>query len=97
MRGVPLNSFGMTPVQIMKNQVFSDIVNILGLKWGEVNSPEKLNFNKIVINSDMDPDGNHIAGLLIMFFNNFPELFEYGMICRNNLFIYSHNSIILQL
>ena len=83
MRGVPLNSFGMTPVQIMKNQVFSDIVNILGLKWGEVNSPEKLNFNKIVINSDIDPDGNHIAGLLIMFFNNFPELFEYGMICRN--------------
>ena len=83
MRGVPLNSFGMTPVQIMKNQVFSDIVNILGLKWGEVNSPEKLNFNKIVINSDMDPDGNHIAGLLIMFFNNFPELFEYGMVCRN--------------
>lgn len=83
MRGVPLNSFGMTPVQIMKNQVFSDIVNILGLKWGEVNLPEKLNFNKIVINSDMDPDGNHIAGLLIMFFNNFPELFDYGMICRN--------------
>ena len=31
----------------------------------------------------MDPDGNHIAGLLIMFFNNFPELFEYGIICRN--------------
>ena len=83
MRGVPLNSFGMSPVQIMKNQVFSDIVNILGLKWGEHNVPEKLNFNKIVINSDMDPDGNHIAGLLIMFFNNFPELFEYGMICRN--------------
>ena len=83
MRGVPLNSFGMTPVQIMKNQVFSDIVNILGLKWGEVNLPEKLNFNKIVINSEMGPDGNQIAGLLIMFFNNFPELFEYGMICRN--------------
>lgn len=83
MRGVPLNSYGMTPIQIMKNQVFSDIVNILGLKWGEKNVPEKLNFNKIVINSDMDPDGNHIAGLLIMFFNNFPELFEYGMICRN--------------
>lgn len=83
MRGVPLNSYGMTPIQIMKNQVFSDIVNIIGLKWGEKNVPEKLNFNKIVINSDMDPDGNHIAGLLIMFFNNFPELFEYGMICRN--------------
>ena len=83
MRGVPLNTYGMTPVQIMKNQVFSDIVNILGLKWGEVNTPEKLNFNKVVINSDMDPDGNHIAGLLIMFFNNFPELFEHGIICRN--------------
>lgn len=83
MRGVPLNTYGMSPLQVMKNQVFSDIINILGLKWGEKNTPEKLNFNKVVINSDMDPDGNHIAGLLIMFFNNFPELFEYGIICRN--------------
>lgn len=83
MRGVPLNCYGMTPVQIMKNQVFSDLVNIIGLKWGESNTPDKLNFNKIVINSDMDPDGNHIAGLLILFFSNFPELFEYGIVCRN--------------
>lgn len=83
MRGVPLNTYGMTPVQIMKNQVFSDIINILGLKWGEKNTPESLNFNKIIINSDMDPDGNHIVGLLIMFFSYFPELFEYGMVCRN--------------
>lgn len=83
MRGVPLNTYGMTPVQIMKNQVFSDLINIIGLKWGEENTPDKLNFNKIVINSDMDPDGNHIAGLLIMFFSYFPELFKYGIICRN--------------
>lgn len=83
MRGVPLNTFGMTPVQIMKNQVFSDLINIIGLKWGEENTPDKLNFGKIIINSDMDPDGNHIAGLLIMFFSYFPELFKNGMICRN--------------
>ena len=35
MRGVPLNCLGMTPVQIMKNDVFNDIITILGLKFGK--------------------------------------------------------------
>ena len=83
MRGVPKNIYGLTPVQIMKNQVFSDIINIIGLKWGEYNNIEKLNFGKIIINSDADADGAHIAGLLLLFCNCFPELFEQKMVYRN--------------
>ena len=83
MRGVPLNVCNMTPTQIMKNQVFSDIVTILGLQWGQTNDPSKLNFGKIVICSDMDYDGHKIASLLLVFFNFFPELFEAGIICRS--------------
>lgn len=83
MRGVPLNSYGMKPVQVMKNQVFSDIINIMGLKWGENNQATSLNFNKIVISSDADADGHHIAGLLMLFCNHFPELFDQGIVCRS--------------
>jgi len=82
MRGVPENVYGMTATQVMKNQVFNDIVNIIGLQWGEYNKMENLKFSKIVIGSDMDPDGSHIAGLLMLFFNHFQELFEQKMICR---------------
>lgn len=83
MRGVPLNVCNMKPTQIMKNQVFSDIVTILGLQWGKPNDVTKLNFGKIVICSDMDYDGHKIASLLLVFFNFFPELFEANMVCRS--------------
>ena len=83
MRGVPLNCYGMTPVQIMKNEVFNDIVTVLGLKWGKEFNVNDLNFGKIVISTDADTDGDKIAALLLLFFNNWPELFEKNIVCRN--------------
>ena len=45
----------------MKNEVFNDLVNIIGLKWGEEFNKEDLNFSKVVIASDADVDGDKIA------------------------------------
>lgn len=84
MRGVPKNVIDSTATEVMKNQVFNDIVNIIGLQWGEYNKAENLKFGKIVIASDADPDGDKIACLLMVFFNHFPELFEQHLIYRVN-------------
>ena len=83
MRGVPPNVYGMTPLQIMKNEVFNDIVTILGLKWGKEFNIDELNFGKIVISTDADVDGDKIASLLLLFFNNWPELIEKNIVCRS--------------
>jgi DNA gyrase/topoisomerase IV subunit B len=83
MRGVPLNCYGMSGVQILKNEVFSDLVSILGLKWGKEFKLEDLNFSKIVISSDADVDGDKIAALLLVFANNWPELFSHNIVCRS--------------
>lgn len=82
MRGVPLNTIGMTPAQVMKNQVFNDLVNVLGLQWGEYNKVENLKFGKMIIASDADYDGDKICGLLLVFADHFPELFEQDFIYR---------------
>lgn len=83
MRGVPPNVYGCSPLQIMKNEVFNDLVTILGLKWGKEFNINELNFGKIVISTDADVDGDKIAALLLLFFNNWPELIEKGIVCRS--------------
>lgn len=82
MRGVPLNSEGMTATQVMKNHVFNDLVNIIGLQWGEYNKKENIKFGKLILASDADYDGDKICALLMVFFNHFPELFEQKLVCR---------------
>ena len=83
LRGVTLNTIEATASKIMANKELSDLISIIGLQWGKKNLKEDLNFNRIVIASDADPDGDKIAAILLVFFNKFPELFEYEMICRS--------------
>ena len=83
LKGVILNTSGLSASKIMENKELSDIVTILGLQWGTKIDPKKLNFGKIVIATDADFDGSHICGLLLNFFNIWPELYESCIICRS--------------
>ena len=83
MRGVPKGAFGVKYTELMKNEVYSDILKVTGLKLGVPYRKEDLKFSKIVISSDMDNDGHHIAGLLQQFFSLWPGLFEDGVVARS--------------
>lgn len=83
MRGVPKSAWNASPVELMKNEVYNDLVTILGLKFGKDFNIDDVKFSKIVISSDMDDDGHHICGLLLNFFNNWPELFEKKIVVRS--------------
>lgn len=83
LRGKPRNTLELTATQVMKNQEFADIFNILGLQWGEKADIDKLNFGKVAICSDQDVDGHAICALLMCFFSHWPELFDMGVIVRS--------------
>lgn len=83
LRGVIMNTWGLAPSKIMANRELSELINILGLQWGQKNDVTKLNFSKIIISTDADYDGNKISALLMVFFNLFPELYEAGMIYKS--------------
>lgn len=83
MRGVGLNCLDVKATKAMANAEINQIVQIVGLKFGERNDKNDLNFSRICICSDSDYDGYHITGLLMtMFATYFPELYDQGCIYR---------------
>jgi DNA topoisomerase-2 len=66
LKGKPLNVRNATVEAISKNKEIRTLLNILGLTLGvPVASLGALNYKKLVIFSDQDPDGAHIGGLII--------------------------------
>ncbi len=79
LRGKILNVASATKDKIAANQEISDMVQALGCGSGKHFDLNALRYDKIVIMTDADVDGAHIASLLMTFFyQELPELIAAG-------------------
>ncbi|WAX21779.1 hypothetical protein [Stenotrophomonas phage RAS14] len=65
LKGKPINVTGMKLKDILANQELESLVKILGLEIGKVQYPYNLRYGKLVISTDQDHDGIHIASLIM--------------------------------
>lgn len=82
LRGKVLNVRDVSMNKITENEEIKNIINILGLKFGEkYTDTSKLRYGKLVFLTDSDVDGHHIKGLLINLIDYFwPELLNLDFI-----------------
>ncbi|MEO1476812.1 MAG: toprim domain-containing protein, partial [Pseudomonadota bacterium] len=79
LRGKILNVVSATEDKLSKNQEISDLSLALGIKFGARFDADDLRYEKVIIMTDADVDGAHIAALLITFFYKLtPGLIEEG-------------------
>ena len=78
-RGKILNVASATLDKIRANSEIGDLIQALGCGTREACDPETLRYERIVIMTDADVDGAHIATLLMtFFFQEMPELVKRG-------------------
>src|SRR5580698_1305031 len=79
LRGKILNVASATRDKLAANQQLSDLVQALGAGTGSHYKSADLRYDKIIIMTDADVDGAHIASLLITFFyRQTPKLIDEG-------------------
>src|SRR5271157_1039151 len=79
LRGKILNVASATRDKLAQNQQLSDLMQALGAGAGAHYRSADLRYDKIIIMTDADVDGAHIASLLITFFyRQTPKLIEEG-------------------
>jgi topoisomerase-4 subunit B len=79
LRGKILNVLGAASSKLMQNQELADLALAMGVQAGSRFSVEDLRYEKIIIMTDADVDGAHIASLLMtFFFTQMRPLIEHG-------------------
>ena len=68
LRGKTISPLRTSVDKILANQEMSDIIRVIGAGFGDKFDINKMQFDKIVITSDSDSDGDDIALLLTTFF-----------------------------
>ncbi|WP_429790913.1 DNA gyrase/topoisomerase IV subunit B [Brevibacillus formosus] len=83
LRGKPLNTEKAKLSEVLANEEFRTILEVLETDIGEEFSIENCAFDKVIIMSDADVDGSHIQTLLLTFFFRYMR----PMIAAGHLYI----------
>jgi len=79
LRGKILNVANASSAKLSQNQLLADLILALGVGTGTKYRDDDLRYERVIIMTDADVDGDHIASLLITFFyQEMPELIENG-------------------
>ena len=79
LRGKILNVAGASRDKLAANQLIADMIQALGCGTRDRYREDDLRYDKIIIMTDADVDGAHIASLLItFFFQEMPQLIDHG-------------------
>ncbi len=79
LRGKVLNVATATPEKLRANQELADLAQALGCAPGDQYREEQLRYERVVIMTDADVDGAHIAALLMTYFyREMPALIRGG-------------------
>jgi len=81
LRGKVLNTEGATLQKVLENKELADLVTALGCGVGKDFDLGRLRYGKMIILTDADSDGHHIATLLLTFIYRYlPELMRAGKV-----------------
>ncbi len=79
LKGKVLNAEQAGKAKVLDNKELTDIVSALGCGMDDQYDPGRLRYGKIILLTDADSDGHHIATLLLTFFyRHLPGLFNDG-------------------